>query len=296
MIDIRQSLEYAQYIKSLGWKVEKLGKWNIFIKKFPLIGSLMKIQRLEPPIPYEEIEALAKKHRAFQVVIEPSPSSSPSLTPDSLLTSPPHPFYRPLNSPFIPTKTLILNLNRSEEEIFNSFSKNKRRDLRIAQRNNLKIEEGTTKQFVQLKKNFLWQKHIIPFAAKREILPLYQAFGPEKAKILTAFSNTLNSPKALKPLAGLILLFYNQTAYYWQAAASDAGKKLLVPTLLLWEAIKLAKKKGCTVFDFEGVYDERFPENKSWLGFTHFKQGFGGKEILYPEPVTKIKFPFSVII
>lgn len=298
MTDIRQSPEYARYIKFLGWQVEKLGKWNIFIKKFPLIGSLIKIQRIEPPIPFAEIETLAQKHHAFQIILEPSSSQSPQHP-----QNPQNPHsYRPLNSPFIPTKTLILDLKRTEQEIFNSFSKNKRRDIRIAERNNLLIGEGTPEQFIELKKIFLWKKHIIPFAAKREILPLWQAFAPDKAQILVAYLSQTpqipqnpHTPQTPIPLAGLLLLFSDQTAYYWQAAATDKGKKLLAPTLLLWEAIKLAKKKGCTTFDFEGVYDERFPKNKSWLGFTKFKQGFGGKELEFPLPLSSSKFPLNIL-
>jgi len=277
-MDIRQSPAYAQFIRNLGWQVEKIGRWNVFIKKFPLVGSLIKIQRIIPPIPFEEIETIAKKHRAFQIILEPT--SFPQ---------PPHPQtphgYRPLKSPFIPTKTLILDLCRSEKEIFNSFTKNKRRDIRIAERNKLVIKGGTPEEFLKLKKKSLFKKHILPLGTKKEVLPLIKAFGPEKSKILVA-----NSPCPSEPIAGLILLFHDKTAYYWQAAATEKGKKLMAPTLLLWEAIKLAKKKGCTRFDFEGVYDERFPQNKSWLGFTHFKQGFGGKEIIYPRPITKTKF------
>lgn len=49
-----------------------------------------------------------------------------------------------------------------------------------------------------------------------------------------------------------------------------------------------AKKRGCKIFDFEGIYDERFP-NKSWLGFTHFKKSFGGYEVSYPGTYTKTR-------
>jgi lipid II:glycine glycyltransferase (peptidoglycan interpeptide bridge formation enzyme) len=47
-----------------------------------------------------------------------------------------------------------------------------------------------------------------------------------------------------------------------------------------------AKKRKCKLWDFEGIYDERFP-NKDWLGFSHFKKSFGGSEILFPGSVTK---------
>lgn len=296
MADVRQSSGYAQFIKNLGWQVEKLGKWNVFIKKFPLIGSLIKIQRIQPPIPFEEIEKLAKKHRAFQIILE---SSLPHFSPSQLDTSTPlsagpqlttHPHtYHPLKSPFIPTKTLILDLLRPENEIFDSFTKNKRRDVRIAERNNLIIKEGTPEEFFFLKKRFLLGRKILPFGTKKEIFLLIKAFGPEKSKILIAYSPQSSHILQIS-LAGTLLLFHDKIAYYWQAAASNEGKKLLAPTLLLWEAIKIAKEKGSEIFDFEGIYDERFPQNKSWLGFTHFKQGFGGKEIEFPLPLSSLSF------
>ena len=108
-MDVRQSPEYAKYIEFIGWQVEKINKGNVFIKKIPLFGSLIKIQRIDSPISFAEIEKLAKKHRAFQVIIEPS------FAPQT-----PHD-YRPLKSPFIPTKTLILDLRQTEEKIFASF-------------------------------------------------------------------------------------------------------------------------------------------------------------------------------
>ena len=281
-MDIRQSPEYAKYIEFIGWQVEKINKGNVFIKKIPLFGSLIKIQRIDSPISFAEIEKLAKKHRAFQVIIEPS------FAPQT-----PHD-YRPLKSPFIPTKTLILDLRQTEEKIFASFSKNKRRDIRIAEKNHLVIKEGSPQDFVRLKKKTLWKKRILPLGTEREVLPLVKAFGG-KSKILVVYpseARQFGGAKEGLPLAGTLLLFHNKTAYYWQAAATNTGKKFMAPTLLLWEAIKLAKKKGCEVFDFEGVYDERFPKNKSWLGFTHFKKGFGGKEVFYPEPSVKNRLPF----
>jgi hypothetical protein len=39
------------------------------------------------------------------------------------------------------------------------------------------------------------------------------------------------------------------------------------------------------MFDFEGIFDERYPKsNRDWLGFSKFKSGFGGKEIYFPPP------------
>ncbi|MDZ7586191.1 MAG: peptidoglycan bridge formation glycyltransferase FemA/FemB family protein, partial [Patescibacteria group bacterium] len=67
-----------------------------------------------------------------------------------------------------------------------------------------------------------------------------------------------------------------QVAYYSHNGVSPAGKRKFVPTMLVWEAIKLAKKLECKRFDFEGIDDKR------WPGFTRFKKSFGGKIIEYP--------------
>jgi lipid II:glycine glycyltransferase (peptidoglycan interpeptide bridge formation enzyme) len=74
------------------------------------------------------------------------------------------------------------------------------------------------------------------------------------------------------------------------AASSKKGKKLYAPTLNTWEAIRLSKKKGSSIYDFEGIYDSRFPL-KTWRGFTRFKKSFGGKEIKYPGAFVKHRLP-----
>ena len=71
------------------------------------------------------------------------------------------------------------------------------------------------------------------------------------------------------------------------AASSDSGNKNFAPTLLVWEAILLAKKLKLKAFDFEGIYDERFPKAaESWKGFTKFKEGFGGEKVVFMENFT----------
>ena len=79
--------------------------------------------------------------------------------------------------------------------------------------------------------------------------------------------------------------------YYWQGFTNKEGRTSLSQYTLLYQGILWAKKICCRVFDFEGIYDERFP-NKSWLGFTHFKKSFGGKEVNFPGCYTKLRFPY----
>lgn len=267
--DIRQSFLYGKFLEQLGWKIVKIGKGQAFVKKIPFLGTLIKIQRIQPFPSEKEIEEISKKYQAFKVILEPA--TLPNKIPEG---------FRLLKEPFLPTKTLVLNLKQPLEKIFSLFSKNKKRDIRLAENRNMAISEGTVEEFYQLKKRSLLRKRILPLGTKREIFLICQAFG-KKAKILIA------KDSQEKPIAGVMILFWKKKAYYWQAASTPEGNRVLAPTLLLWEAIKLAKEKKMEEFDFEGVYDERFPQFKSWLGFSKFKSGFGGKEIIFPLPLTK---------
>ena len=64
-------------------------------------------------------------------------------------------------------------------------------------------------------------------------------------------------------------------SFYWHNCSTETGKKLFAPTLCVWEVIKESKRRNLQIFDFEGLWDERFPKlNKNWQGFSQFKKGF----------------------
>ncbi|OGM27700.1 hypothetical protein A3D00_00390 [Candidatus Woesebacteria bacterium RIFCSPHIGHO2_02_FULL_38_9] len=275
MIDLRQTPEYAKYIAGIGWKVEKIGNVYCYIKKIPIIGSVIKIQRSQE-IDFTEINKLAKKYRAFQIVIEPrkaSPQGKPPITSHG---------FKPSKHPFLPSKTIHIDLTKSEKQLLKEMHYKTRYNIKIAQKNKVDIKiSNDIGNFAKFwNRQSLIKGRFIP--QNKEITGLYKAFG-KKANLLIAYQN-----KNL--LGGILMLRTSQIAYYMYAASSDLGKKLFAPTLLAWEAIRLAKKKGSKVFDFEGIYDERFPL-PAWRGFTRFKKSFGGSEVEYPGAFTKFRIP-----
>jgi len=77
-------------------------------------------------------------------------------------------------------------------------------------------------------------------------------------------------------VCGAMVIFWSNIAFYHQAASLGKFAKLSIPYLLQWEAIKEAKKRGCTIYDFWGFTDpEKYPKHP-WAGPTLFKMGFGG--------------------
>jgi lipid II:glycine glycyltransferase (peptidoglycan interpeptide bridge formation enzyme) len=275
MIDIRQSVHYANYLKTLGWKVERIDRINYFIKKFSIIGSVLKIQRPEA-IDVNTINNLAKKYRTFQIIIEPSNSSQ-----DKILASM---GFKLSKSPYLPTKTLQIDLTKSQKVIFKSFKKDARSAIKRGE--HIPIKKYLTPTDITIFRE-AWKKSVnfrrfVPPA--EQLINLRKNF-PANNSLFLASHNVSGSI-----IGGVIFTRTSHgAAYYWQAFTNKEGRASLSQYSLLYQGILWAKSCGCKIFDFEGIYDPRFPNN-DWLGFTHFKKSFGGTEVLYPSCYTKFRF------
>ncbi|HWA52248.1 MAG TPA: peptidoglycan bridge formation glycyltransferase FemA/FemB family protein [Patescibacteria group bacterium] len=280
MADLRQSPDWANYLKSINWKIEKINNIYIYIKYFPVLGSFVKLQRSEI-LNQKIITFIENKYHPFQFSIEPG-------------VYPRHPErvlrvegFHPSNSPSLPTKTLIINLNKSENELLKSFSQKVR--YNITRTSFLKrveiVESDNVLDFTNFwRENF--EKNRFPFfSQQKNIIAMQKSFG-ENSKILLA-------KKDNKIIAVLFLLFFDKVSYYMYAAANNEGRKNFAPTLLTWHAILLSKKLGMKTFDFDGIYDTRFPL-ESWQGFTKFKSGFSKTEVSYPGLFVKSKFNIKI--
>lgn len=291
MLDLRQTLEYAKYMESIGWIVERIDGVNYFIRKFPLIGSFIKIQR-PGKVDFNQINKIAKRHKAFQVIIEPK-----DLTYNRQLIT--HNF-RQSRTPFIPAKTIHIDLTKSEGKLLKEMHHKTRYNIKKAY--NLHLATYHSKD-IESFANF-WQEcarkqRNMFLSQKKEIIELYKSFANNAHLILVKLQNSPEKKelrhsrsKRNELLSGILMIRTKDIAYYMYAASSEKGKKLFAPTLNTWKAIKLAKKLKCKIFDFEGIYDDRFPL-KSWKGFTRFKKSFGGREVEYPGAFSKFRLPLQ---
>ncbi|MCX6704026.1 MAG: GNAT family N-acetyltransferase [Candidatus Woesebacteria bacterium] len=281
MVDIRQSVHYANYLKRLGWTVERIGEINYFIKKFPLVGSILKVQRPEE-INYDIINKLCRKYRVFQIILEPSLASGFGTFHSNQLYA--HGF-KLSKSPYLPSKTLQIDLTQGQKDIFRHFKKDARYAIKRGEA--LKIKSYSTPDEIK-KWRDAW-KNSVNF--KRYVPPVEQLLNLRKS-FPGSYSLFLASHNISGRIIGGVLFTrsLHDFAYYWYGFINNEGRTSLSQYALLYQGILWAKKQGCKVFDFEGVYDPRFP-NKSWLGFSHFKKSFGGYELLYPGCYTKSRLP-----
>lgn len=285
MIDIRQSPQYAQYMRLRRWTVETVSSQGsqtlfVFIRNLGILPlSIMKLQRFSALPDFTEIERLASRYGTLSVTLEPGILEGMSMNRLSLVMK--EHGYRKGRWPMLPTKTIRISLSKSEASILSEMKKDARRSIKTARR-----QCDTTVFSVDDKhstRNFyrFWKTHGRGYVPKEEeFRALLRAFG-HHSFVVTAFS------EHNRLLSGAVILIADLCSYYYFAATSELGRSRFAGYLVVWEAIRESKRRGCSVFDLEGVYDPRFPQLKRWRGFSAFKKKFGGRELTYPGVFTK---------
>lgn len=292
-MDIRQSKEWGNYLSQIKWEIKKLDKNQVFIRPIPLIRrSIIKIQHPQNPLNFQQIDQLAQKKKALFVLLEPESQGYD----EALLIEN---GYQKSTMSLTHTATIYLDLQRFESEIWATLSENARRNIKKAQKNNLVVKKILLKdeaddkefrKFYQLLTNLT--------KLKKFYVPGYNEFY----KKMLAFKKTSILLFALEkenpqPIAVVWLGVLKNTAVYMNTGITKKGYKFLANYLLVWEAIKLAKDLNLKIFDFEGIFDHRFPQHrKSWQKFSEFKKRFHGTLIEYPPPWIKIYSKFYKLI
>ena len=174
-----------------------------------------------------------------------------------------------------PTKTYIVNLLNTEQELLTNLRGNWRNGLKKG----LKLVKAKEINDIGMMKNILLEYN--NYAIDLSFTPISQEkcmkwfFNDLKnngllgLKIYQAFS--LKEPQ--KNLGSIGVLFFKDKALYLFGFTNDIGRKFQANTLLLWHAIMDSKKKGLKEFDLGG-----FNKNTS-NGIKKFKEGLNGRII-----------------
>jgi len=167
----------------------------------------------------------------------------------------------------------ILDIRKSEEELLKNMRKSHRYLIKKATVFNIEILKSKKIEdvlmFTNLYKSFSSAKN---FVAHKGIKEEIEILGKDEEALLF-FAKYQN-----KIIAGVLIDFIGPLAVYHHAASDTEYKNIPANYLLLWEAIKEAKKRGKKFFNLWGVAPEN-AKNHPWSGFTLFKTGFGGERI-----------------
>ena len=281
-IDARQTKGWGEYLKFLNWKIEWVGKTQIFIRKFALLNlSFIKIQHPIGPLPFKKIDQIARKNKAAWALVEPHNSG---YSEEEMVKN----GYKKSKMMLSHTATIKIDLKRGEKDLFNSFSENARRNIRKSQKQNLEVRKVEMK----LEKN--WQYFDIFYSLlknlgkmKKFYVPSYQEYE-SKMRAFKDGSTLLFAYDGETPICVIWFATYDNVIAYFQTGITTRGYETLANYLLLWEGLKMGQKKGLDVFDFESIFDERYPKYlPQKKRYTDFKKRFHGEIVLYPEPWIK---------
>lgn len=209
--------------------------------------------------------------------------------------------FRPSLQSIQPRRTIVVDLQGTEEEIQATMKQKTRYNIRLAAKKGVAIRlyhaEAKADNFANSDEvsASLWQQFyelmqttgrrddfgVHTLAYYRRAYGLFQPTEPTSqhacALLLAEFEGQL--------LAALMVFGYKQRAWYLYGASSDAHRNLMPTYLLQWEAIRWARGRGCTEYDLWGVPDEdeatlevnfEIRHDDLW-GVYRFKRGFGGQ-------------------
>jgi len=180
-----------------------------------------------------------------------------------------------------PSKTIILNLEKTEAELLKEMHTKTRYNIRLAQKHGVKVFKSNEEKYLNI---FLDLLHQTSEREKFRIYPddYYKKLLTSESKFATLYLAEYQN----RILAAHLLIFFNHTATYLHGASSRECREVMAPYLLHWQTIQQAKKENIYFYDFWGI------DKKKWPGITRFKLNFKGQEFCYPGtfelPLSKI--------
>ena len=279
MDDYRQSEVYCQYFSKRGWATETVGSTKILIKKIPFLGTILRIQRGPSSNTLADIDNFAKKNKALMLFIESDIKTENADYKEfdktfKLLG------YKNINLFLSPTKTTYIDLSKSETAILASFDQDIRKQLKRNSKKNISFKTvGCMDEFYSIDYETSRRGKYFVHSFKNWKAK-WEPFGDEVQFILAYIDGEL--------LGGNMFTVQPPVAFGLSLPSTVHGKSNRIAATLIWEGIKRAKALGCTKFDLNGLYDERYNAPIKWVGLTAFKRKFKGNEVEFMHPKIKI--------
>ena len=160
--------------------------------------------------------------------------------------------------------TLILDLNRSEDELLAAMTKKTRQYIRKSSREGLVIrrvkDTETLRQCLAIYRETA-QRAKFSLHDDQYYLDVHNKLG-ESSVIFAAFQNE-------QPIAFVWLAVSGQTAFELYGGMNETGQSLRANYALKWHAITKCKEWGISRYDMNGLLND---------GVSTFKQGFADHE------------------
>ncbi|MDO8571168.1 MAG: peptidoglycan bridge formation glycyltransferase FemA/FemB family protein [bacterium] len=166
----------------------------------------------------------------------------------------------------------ILDITKSEEDLLKDMRKVTRYSIRKAEKDGVTITQSSdisdVEKFYHVYQTTVDRQHFTPFSRGyfTKEMSCFQK-GDAVRYFFAEYEGEI--------IATAMILFDHSSGYYHHGASTLKYPKIPASYLLQWEAIREAKRRGCTLYNFWGVAPEE-KQNHPWAGLSLFKKGFGG--------------------
>lgn len=185
-------------------------------------------------------------------------------------------------------ETVIIDLTKSEEELFAGMSQSGRQGVRKAIKNQIMVEEVSTNTADYFEKQCY---PILKETGERD------GFGIHPLKIYTTMLENLPESKLYVARhndtieAWAIITEYNKVAMYYYGGSSAVARETSAAYALHWEIMKTMKARGNSYYDLMGIAGKHFQALKNVTQFkTKFSKNIVKIPITYDLPLQPVKY------
>lgn len=161
---------------------------------------------------------------------------------------------------------------RTEDEVFASFSSKHRYNVRVALKHNVEVRICGSEE-AQAFYNIMVEtgsRDGFPIRSAEYFAKIIDTFG-ENARLYMAYYED-------KPVAGTLAVHWGDKVWYFYGGSLSSHRNVMPNYLLQWNMIQWAVELGCRVYDFRGV-SGNLDESNPLYGLYRFKKGFNGEFI-----------------
>lgn len=287
---IYQSYEWGEFKRRLGWKPvrlvlerdgEVIGLGQFLCWSTPFVpGKLMYCPK-GPCLPWEDEETVATffrgakrvaiRERAHTIKIEPEVTEQQGHIKVLLSGIGFRKFRWDLNF----KTTMIVRLDRPEQDLFARMRAKTRYNIRLAARKGVEVVQDNSNDARQ----HLWQ--MLQVTAKRDGFIVrrraeYQ-FAVWQAMFEAGRAHLFFAEHEGERLAAMLVYTFGQKYWYILGASANEKRNLMPTYLLQWEVMLWAKARDMVYYDMLGAPSpDNLNEGDVLWGVYRFKAGFGG--------------------
>lgn len=191
--------------------------------------------------------------------------------------------------------TVIIDLERSEEDLLKSMRRQTRYEVRRAEKLGVQVEWGNSeelfREFHSVQAETAARHHFVPPDLKT-LLAEREAFG-DNARLYVA------KAEDGQPIAYGLILIDGAEAEYFEAASTELNHKLPGAYALQWQVMRDLKVLGIQRYNLWGIAPAGQKQHR-YAGVTTFKTGFGGDVVEFVAAqdlvVKKFRYLFNLAI